>query len=84
MTDFDHEFGTKEERDAALRVAIACKELNMAIFHADFVGVNVKVVDAQDEWDRHSNLRIHRMERRVMILPTPPSDDDDGEGALKP
>lgn len=64
------DFGTEEERAAALKVAEACKALNDAIWHAGYIGVNVKVVDLADSWDDHSNLRVERMERRTMILPT--------------
>lgn len=64
------DFGTKEEREAADRVVRACKELNTAIFHANFIGVNCKVVDLTEDWDGHSNLQVHRMERRVQILPS--------------
>ena len=66
MTDF----GTDEERDAALRVAEACKALNNAIWHASYIGVNVKIVDLSESWDDPTNLRIERMERRTVILPT--------------
>jgi hypothetical protein len=63
------DFGNPQEKAVALRVACACAELNKAIFDANFIGVNVKIVDLAENWDSHSNLQVHRMERRVMILP---------------
>ncbi len=66
----DNQFGTPEERAAARQVAEACKALNQALYDANFVGVNCKVVDLTERWDDHSNLQVARMERRTMILPT--------------
>lgn len=63
------EFGTPAERQAARAVAEACQALNRAIYDAAHVGVNVRIIDLTEEWDEHSNLQVHRMERRVMILP---------------
>lgn len=71
MTDF----GTPEERSVALRVAVACKELNAAISSAHNIGVFVRVADisaAQHE----SHLTIRCMERRTTILPTSPSEEN--------
>lgn len=65
----DDTYGTAAERQAALRVVKACQELNSAIFDAAYAGVNVRVVDLNESWDDHSNLEVHRMERRTMILP---------------
>lgn len=67
--DYDNEFGTQDERKAALNVAKACQDLNRAIFNAAHVGVNVRVIDLTEDWDEHSNLQVKRMERRTMILP---------------
>jgi hypothetical protein len=69
------DFGTPDERAAALRVAEACQALNNAISDASHVGVNVKIVDLEEDWDSPSRFQIHRMERRTMILPTPPGGD---------
>jgi hypothetical protein len=65
MTDF----GNSEERAVALRVALACKELNEAISQAQHLGVYVKVVDIAADV-HESNLQVRTMERRTMILPT--------------
>jgi hypothetical protein len=64
------DFGNTEERQAALRIAVACKELNSAIADASNLGVNVKIVDLAKHWDDPSQLQVDRMERRTMILPT--------------
>jgi hypothetical protein len=64
------DFGTKAERDAALCVALACKELNTSIRSAADAGVNVRIIELSKEWDAPSELQVARMERRVMILPT--------------
>lgn len=74
------DFGTDQERAAAKRVAQACDALNKAIFDANFIGVNCKVVDLAENWDSYSNLQVHRMERRVMILPT----ENDPPAQLRP
>jgi hypothetical protein len=66
MTDF----GTPEERAAALRVCEACKALNDALSDAGRAGVNIKIIDLNKSWDDPTRLRIERMERRVPILPT--------------
>lgn len=64
MTDF----GTPEERADALRIALACKELNSAIDAAAFF---VRVIDLrQNEPEKRSQMQVDCMERRVMILPT--------------
>jgi hypothetical protein len=65
----DDMYGNQEERQAALRVAEACQVLNKAIWDANFIGVNVKVVDLAESWDDPSNLRVERIERRAIILP---------------
>jgi hypothetical protein len=63
------EFGSLEERQAARKVAEACKALNDAIFAASFLGVNVKIIDLEKEWESHSNLQVARMEHRRAIVP---------------
>jgi hypothetical protein len=65
----DDVYGTVEERRAASKVADACKALNTAISEANFIGVNCKITDIAEDWDTPSNLIVHRMERRMMILP---------------
>jgi hypothetical protein len=63
------DFGNSEERAVALRVALACKELNEAISHAQHIGIFVKVADLAADC-HESNLQVRIMERRTMILPT--------------
>lgn len=63
------DFGNPEERALALRVAVACKELNSAISAARHLGVFIKVADLSAA-HHESNLTIRTMERRTMILPT--------------
>lgn len=72
MTDF----GTPEERSAALRACEACKELNAALASAAGIGVNIKIRDIHDDWDDRSEMTIARMERRTRIVPTLRDDAD--------
>lgn len=61
------DFGTPEERKDALRIALACRELNEAIKSARFL---VRVADLQPSAERSSELMVSIMERRTLILPT--------------
>lgn len=63
------DFGTSEEREAALKVCELTMALNNAIADARDAGVNVKIIDTEDDWDRPSSLQVSRMERRVRIVP---------------
>jgi hypothetical protein len=69
MTDF----GSVDERAAALRVALAAKELNSAVCDAARLGVTVDItVLTIDEFGRRTGYPFVQvgMERRTMILPT--------------
>lgn len=72
MTDF----GTPEERSAAMRACEACKELNAALASAAGFGVNIKIRDINEDWDDRSELTIARMERRTTIVPSLRGDAD--------
>lgn len=61
------DFGSPEEREYALRIALACKRLNEAIEAASFF---VRVVDLnRDNPNTKSQMQIDVMEKRTMILP---------------
>ena len=68
MTDF----GNPEERAAALRVALAAKELNSAVNDASALRLTVEIdILHTDQIGRPRNPLIQvGIERRTMILPT--------------
>lgn len=71
------DFGTQTEREDALRIALACKELNAAVDAASFF---VRVIDLNhDDPRKKSEMLIDCMERRTMILPAAVSTTPKGE-----
>ena len=70
------DFGTPEERDDALLIALACKKLNEVIERAPFF---VRVIDDHaGNPDVSSQMRIEVMERRTMILPSSRTPQESG------
>jgi hypothetical protein len=63
------DFGNPEERAVALRVALAARDLNLAICDARCLGVSVDVAVVTGHPTSPPIVQVG-MERRVMIVPT--------------